>query len=97
VRVHPEDVAEDEDAVVGAPDQAAREKGTNEAESIDELVDGARQVQFVAEPVDVQERAGELEEDKDGCVVVDEGSLCFSRVSNVVTVGGCLAGECYKA
>jgi hypothetical protein len=83
VRVHPEDVAEDEDAVVGAPGQAAAEEGSYEAESVDELVDGARQVQFVAEPVDVQERAGELEEDKDRRVVVDEGSLWFLRESGL--------------
>ena len=75
VRVYVEDVAEDLDREVGSPEDAAAEEAPQQEEAVDQLVDRARQVKFVAEPVDVKERAGELKEDEDGRVVVYKWAL----------------------
>lgn len=72
------EVAVDEDGGVGAPHQAAGEEGGDQHEAVVELGAGAGHAQLVEEPVDVEEGRGELPEDEDGTVVVDEWPL-FER------------------
>jgi len=82
-----EDVAKNGDGGVGAPAQAAEEEGEGEAGAVDGLVDGAGEVEFVAEPVDVEEGRGELVQEEDGGVVVEEGSLSIPMISLLRSVG----------
>lgn len=58
-----------------AVDHTAGEESTQEEEAVDELCAGAGETDFVAEPVDVEEWAGKLEEDEDRGVEVDEWAL----------------------
>lgn len=74
-------VREDVDAVDAAPDQTAEEKRGDEDDAVNQLVNGAGQLELVHEPVHVQGRRGELVEDKDWAVVVEEGTLCGSIIS----------------
>ena len=60
---------------VRAPADAAEEEGEREQGAVDGLVDGAGEVELVAEPVDVEEGGAELVEEEDGAVEVDEWSL----------------------
>lgn len=69
------DIGEDADGLVGAEDEAGAEEGDEEDDAVVELDFGAREVELVAEPVDVEEGGGELVEDEDGGVGVDEGAL----------------------
>jgi len=68
-------VAEDVVGAVKAPHDAAAEKGAGQDGAVDGLVDGAGEVELVAEPVDVEEGRGELIEQEDWAVEVEEGSL----------------------
>lgn len=69
------DVLVDAEGLVGAPDEAAREEDKEEEDAVVELEAGAGEVEFVEEPVDVEEGGGELVEDKGWGVEVDEGAL----------------------
>lgn len=53
-------VVKNTDGLVAAPDEAAGEEGEEEDDAVVELQFRARHVEFVAEPVDVEERRGEL-------------------------------------
>ena len=75
------DVLINADGLVGAPDEAAGEKGREQDEPVVELDAGAGQVELVAKPVDVEEGGGELVEDEGGSVEVDKGTLLESEVS----------------
>ena len=65
------EIAEDDDGVPDAPDETAAEEDEDEAGAVDGLVDGAGEVEFVAEPVDVEEGAAEFVEEEDGGGEVD--------------------------
>jgi hypothetical protein len=69
------DVGEDVDGGEVAPDDAAAEEGGCQKGAVDGLVDAAGELELVAEPVDVEEWGGELVEEEDGGVEIDEGSL----------------------
>lgn len=58
-----------------SPDNPTGEECGCEKGAVDGLVDGAGEVEFVAEPVDVEEWGGELVEEEYGGVEVDEWSL----------------------
>jgi hypothetical protein len=60
---------------VCAPDKTATEEGGEEENAVGELEVGTGLVELVEEPVDVEERGGELIEDESWTVEVDEGSL----------------------
>jgi len=78
------DIRGDAQAVEGAPTEAAAEEGGEEDDAVEELDRGAREVQFVAEPVDIEEGGGELVEDEGWSVVVYEGSL--SRTNTYISI-----------
>lgn len=65
----------DDGGLPGAPDEAAAEEGDEQGDAVVKLGFGARHVELVEEPVDVEEGGGELVEDEDGRVVVEVGSL----------------------
>ena len=69
------DIAEDQVAAVVAPDNATAEEGRSEECAVDSLVDGAGEVELVAEPVNVEERARKLVQKEDRSVVVEERAL----------------------
>ena len=83
------DIVEDQVAAVVAPDNATAEEGRSEECAIDSLVDGTRQVELVAEPVDVEERARKLVQKDHRGVVVEERALCLvsdrSRIAMLYT------------
>jgi hypothetical protein len=61
--------------LVGAPDEAAAEEGDEEHDAIIQLGAGAGHVEFVKEPVEVEEGRGKLVENEGGGIEVDEGAL----------------------
>ena len=61
--------------MVGAPEKAAAEKGREEEDTVVPLWAGAGHLEFVEEPVEVEEGGGEFVEDEGGAVEVDEGAL----------------------
>lgn len=63
----------------GAPDKTAGEEGEKEGYAIVQLRAGTGHVELVEEPVDVEEGGGELVEDEDGGVEVEEGTLGGGR------------------
>ena len=63
------------DRLICAPEQAAAEKAGEEKHAIVPLRSGAGHVEFIEEPVKIEERGGELVEDECGAVKVDEWSL----------------------
>jgi hypothetical protein len=65
----------DDGRLVGTPDQAAEEEGDEQGDAVVQLGLGARHVELVEEPVDVEEGSGELVEDEDGGVEVEVGAL----------------------
>jgi len=69
------DIVEDQVAAVVAPDNATAEEGRGEECAVDSLVDGAREVELVAEPVNVEERARKLVQKEHRGVVVEERAL----------------------
>ena len=69
------DIIEDQIAAVVAPDDATAEEGRSEECAVNSLVDRASQVELVAEPVDVQERARKLVQKEDRGIVVEERTL----------------------
>ena len=54
------DIVEDQHTAVVTPDNATAEEGCGEERAVDSLVDGTSKVEFVAEPVNVQEWARKL-------------------------------------
>lgn len=80
------DVGEDLVGLVGAVDEAGGEEGEEEGEAVVELELGPGEAELVAEPVDVEEGGGELPEDEDGGVVVDEGSLQHAKRDGLARV-----------
>lgn len=72
----------DNSGLPGAPDQAAAEEGDEEGDAVVQLDAGARHVELVAEPVDVEEGGRELVEDEGRGVEVEEGSLLAGLVSD---------------
>lgn len=80
------DIVEDQVAAVIAPDNATAEEGRGEECAVDSLVDGACEVELVAEPVDVQERARKLVQKEHRGVVVEEWALCLvSKIDRKVS------------
>ena len=75
------DVLVDPDGLIGTPDEAATEEREEEEDTIIELWFRARHVYFVKEPVEVEERGGELVEDKCRPIEVDKRSL-YHRISH---------------
>lgn len=65
----------DAEGLVSAPAETAGEEGGEEADAVDELAFGAGEVQFVKEPVEVEEWGGELVKDEGRGVVVNEWAL----------------------
>ena len=55
----------DDGRLVGTPDEAAREEGEEQGDAVVQLGLGARHAELVEEPVDVEERGGELVQDED--------------------------------
>ena len=89
------DIVEDQVAAVVAPDNATAEEGRSEECAVDSLVDGTRKVELVAEPVDVEERAGKLVQKEHRSVVVEERALCLisGRSQNVIFLGNTYESE----
>lgn len=73
------DILVHSDGLVGAPDEAAGEEDEEEEEAVVQLEAGAGEIELVEEPVDVEERRGELVEDEGRGVEVDEGALKVSE------------------
>lgn len=69
------------DGLIGSPNKTAGSKSANEDDAVDELRGRPGQAEFVYEPVDVEERGGELVEDEVEAVVVYEWALEDWRVS----------------
>lgn len=85
------DIVEDQVAAVVAPDNATAEERRGEECSVDSLVDGTCEVELVAEPVNVQERARKLVQKEHRGVVVEEWALCLvSDLSQNITFSGIL-------
>ena len=63
------------DGLVGAPDQTAGEEHEQKQDSIVELCLRSSHIQFVKEPVQVQEGSRELVQDESAAVEVDKRSL----------------------
>lgn len=61
--------------LIGAPQETAREEGGEQEDAVVPLGAGARHVQFVKEPVHVEERGRELVENKGRAVEVDKRPL----------------------
>lgn len=78
--------------LVRAPQKATAEKRAEEHDAVIPLRLGPSHLQLVKKPVKVEERGGQLVENKGGGVVVHEGSL--SSVSNVIGVR--IWAEAYK-
>lgn len=78
------DVLGDADALIGAPEEAAAEEGGEEEEAVVPLGAGAGHVEFVEEPVEVEEGGGDFIEDEGWAVEVYERSLLI--VSSLVSV-----------
>ena len=77
------------ESVVGgvlAPDDAGEEERDGQDAAIDGLDRGAGEVEFVAEPVDIEEWGGELVEQEDRAVEVAEGPLKIKDVSALMWV-----------
>lgn len=72
----------DHGGLPGAPDKAAAKEGDEEGNAVVELQTGARHVELVAEPVDVEEGSRELVKNERRGVEVEEGSLFTGRVSD---------------
>lgn len=68
-------VVENAKRAIEPPANTATEEGGGEKRAIDSLIDGPCEIKFVAEPVDVEERRGQLIEQKDWGVEVNEGPL----------------------
>ena len=73
--VDAKDILEHDDGVKCSPKNAAAEERADQEEPVDELDFPACELEFIAEPVDVEERRRELEEDEDAGVVVHERAL----------------------
>ena len=69
------DILVDTNGLVGSPHEAAGEESEQEEKAVVELRARAGHVDFVKEPMKVEERGGELVEDECGAVEVDERSL----------------------
>lgn len=65
----------DNNGLPRSPEQAAAEENREEHHAVVPLGAAASHVDFVKKPVNIEEGAGELIENEDGCVVVDKGSL----------------------
>lgn len=61
--------------LIGSPDKSAGEEGDEEHDAVVELCPGSSHLQFVKEPVEVQEWGGELVENEGTSIEVDEWSL----------------------
>lgn len=68
-------VEEDVVAVVKTPDDPAAEESAGKECTVDGLVDGASEVELVAEPMDVEEGTAKLVKQEDRTVVVNKRSL----------------------
>jgi hypothetical protein len=79
IKIHAKNILEDDDRVISTPQDAAAEEGGEKTQAVDELDSPAGEVEFIAEPVDVEEGGGELEEDEDWSVEVDEWALYQSQ------------------
>lgn len=77
------------DGLVGSPDEPTAEEGPKQDDAVVPLVFGARQVQFIEEPVDVEERGGEFVEDECGTVEIEEGSLKPTTIAQISICPGC--------
>lgn len=75
VAVEVEHICHDQVAAPGAVDDTAGEEHAQKEHPVDKLRAGAGQADLVAEPVDIEEWRGELKEDKDGGVEIDERAL----------------------
>ena len=73
------DILEDANGLIGAPEQATAEEASEEEHAIIPLRTGAGHVQLIEEPVKVEERRGELVEDKSRAVEVDKRTLYGSH------------------
>ncbi len=76
------DVLGDTDRLIGAPEQATAKEAGEEEHAVVPLGSGAGHVQFIEEPVKVEERRGELVEDEGGAVEIDKRSLYCSHQSH---------------
>lgn len=69
------DILEDQDTAVVAPDETAAKEGRSEESTVDGLVDRAGEIELIAEPVNVQERARKLVQEEYRRIVVEERTL----------------------
>ena len=60
--------------LVGAVNEAAGEEGNNQGDAIIKLERRACEAELVAKPVDVEEGRGQLPEDEDAAIVIEEGA-----------------------
>lgn len=65
----------DSQGLIGAPDETAGEESEKEQYAIIKLRSRARHIKFIKEPVEVQERGGELIEDEGAAVKIDKWPL----------------------
>ena len=63
------------DGLVCPPEQATREESYKQGDSINKLKFRPRHIQFIEEPVEIEEGRGELIENKCTPIKVEKGSL----------------------
>ena len=69
------DIGVDAKRLVGAPDKAAAEERGKKEDAVVPLGSRARHLELVEEPVEIEERGGELVENECGAVKVYERTL----------------------
>ncbi len=70
-----QNIVENVHRAVCPPDQTTTEERYNKERAIDGLIGGSGKAQFVAKPMDVEERGGELVEQEDWTIVIYEWAL----------------------
>ena len=70
------DVLEHRDGAISPPDEATAEKGGNEYATIYSLNKRSCEVELITKPMDIEEWRGQLVEEEDGTVIIDEWALC---------------------
>lgn len=66
------DIAIEEDRLIGAPHQTAREEGGDQHEAVVELSARTSHAELVKEPVDIEEGRGQLPQDKVAAIEIDK-------------------------
>jgi len=92
VHIDSKNVLKYQDTVVGAPHKPTTKEGKDEEEAVDKLVYRPSEIEFVAEPVDIEERTREFKENEDGGVIINKRSLHAHKDNQCGFCRGCQGG-----